>query len=60
VDAAACIGCGACVASCPNALAMFFVSGKVSHFIHHIEGLMVTTDITFSVVHWFKTKEDHF
>ncbi|NTU58595.1 MAG: succinate dehydrogenase/fumarate reductase iron-sulfur subunit [Chlorobiaceae bacterium] len=30
-DAAACIGCGACVASCPNASAMLFVSSKVSH-----------------------------
>jgi len=31
MDAAACIGCGACVASCPNASAMLFVSAKVSH-----------------------------
>ncbi|ACD91462.1 MAG: succinate dehydrogenase/fumarate reductase iron-sulfur subunit [Chlorobium limicola] len=30
-DAAACIGCGACVAACPNAAAMLFVSAKVSH-----------------------------
>ncbi len=30
MDAAACIGCGACVAACPNAAAMLFVSGKVS------------------------------
>lgn len=30
-DAAACIGCGACVASCPNASAMLFVAAKVSH-----------------------------
>ncbi len=30
-DAAACIGCGACVASCPNASAMLFVGAKVSH-----------------------------
>lgn len=30
-DAAACIGCGACVAACPNASAMLFVSAKVSH-----------------------------
>ena len=29
-DAAACIGCGACVAACPNASAMLFVSAKVS------------------------------
>jgi succinate dehydrogenase / fumarate reductase, iron-sulfur subunit len=31
MDAAACIGCGACVASCPNASAMLFTSAKVSH-----------------------------
>jgi succinate dehydrogenase / fumarate reductase iron-sulfur subunit len=31
MDAAACIGCGACVASCKNASAMLFVGAKVSH-----------------------------
>lgn len=31
MDAAACIGCGACVASCPNASAMLFVGAKISH-----------------------------
>ena len=31
-DSAACIGCGACVATCKNASAMLFVSAKVSHF----------------------------
>jgi len=31
MDAAACIGCGACVAACPNSSAMLFVSAKVSH-----------------------------
>ena len=31
MDAAACIGCGACVASCPNSSAMLFVAAKVSH-----------------------------
>src|SRR5437667_107010 len=30
-DAAACIGCGACVASCPNAAAMLFTAAKVAH-----------------------------
>jgi len=30
-DAATCIGCGACVAACPNASAMLFVSAKVAH-----------------------------
>jgi succinate dehydrogenase / fumarate reductase iron-sulfur subunit len=31
MDAAACIGCGACVAACPNASAMLFVAAKVEH-----------------------------
>jgi succinate dehydrogenase / fumarate reductase, iron-sulfur subunit len=31
-DAATCIGCGACVASCPNASAMLFTAAKVSQF----------------------------
>jgi len=30
MDAAACIGCGACVAACPNSAAMLFVSAKIS------------------------------
>ncbi len=31
MEAAACIGCGACVAACPNGSAMLFVGAKVSH-----------------------------
>ena len=31
MDAAACIGCGACVASCKNASAMLFTSAKAAH-----------------------------
>jgi succinate dehydrogenase / fumarate reductase iron-sulfur subunit len=31
-DAATCIGCGACVATCPNSSAMLFVAAKVSQF----------------------------
>jgi succinate dehydrogenase / fumarate reductase iron-sulfur subunit len=31
LDAAQCIGCGACVAACPNASAMLFTAAKVSH-----------------------------
>lgn len=38
MDAAACIGCGACVASCKNASAMLFVSAKVSHLAHLPQG----------------------
>jgi succinate dehydrogenase / fumarate reductase iron-sulfur subunit len=30
-DAAACIGCGACVAACPNASAMLFTAAKITH-----------------------------
>jgi len=32
MDAAACIGCGACIAACPNSSAMLFVAAKVSQF----------------------------
>ena len=31
MDAAACIGCGACVAACPNASASLFTAAKISH-----------------------------
>jgi succinate dehydrogenase / fumarate reductase iron-sulfur subunit len=37
-DAAACIGCGACVAACRNASAMLFVGAKVSQFLHLPQG----------------------
>lgn len=37
-DAAACIGCGACVAACPNASAMLFVAAKVAHLSHLPQG----------------------
>ena len=38
MDAAACIGCGACVAACKNASAMLFVAAKVSHLRHLPQG----------------------
>lgn len=38
MDAAACIGCGACVAACPNASAMLFVSAKVSQLSYLPQG----------------------
>lgn len=38
MDAAQCIGCGACVASCKNASAMLFVAAKVSHLAHLPQG----------------------
>ena len=37
-EAAACIGCGACVAACPNASAMLFVGAKISHLAHLPQG----------------------
>lgn len=38
MDAAQCIGCGACVASCKNASAMLFVAAKVAHLAHLPQG----------------------
>ncbi|MCL2012111.1 MAG: succinate dehydrogenase/fumarate reductase iron-sulfur subunit [Cystobacterineae bacterium] len=38
MDAAACIGCGACVAACKNSSAMLFMSAKVSHLGHLPQG----------------------
>lgn len=38
MDAAACIGCGACVAACKNASAMLFVAAKVSHLVQLPQG----------------------
>lgn len=37
-DAATCIGCGACVAACPNASAMLFTSAKVTHLARVPQG----------------------
>ena len=38
MDAAECIGCGACVAACKNASASLFVAAKVSHLVHLPQG----------------------
>ena len=38
MDAAQCIGCGACVAACPNASAMLFTAAKVSHLANLPQG----------------------
>ena len=38
MDAAECIGCGACVAACPNASAMLFLGAKVSHLANLPQG----------------------
>lgn len=44
MDAAACIGCGACVAACPNASAMLFVGAKVSHLSLLPQGKIESAD----------------
>lgn len=41
-DAATCIGCGACVAVCPNASATLFIAAKVSHLSHLPQGQLET------------------
>jgi succinate dehydrogenase / fumarate reductase iron-sulfur subunit len=38
MDAASCIGCGACVAACPNGSAMLFTAAKISHFANLPQG----------------------
>ncbi|WP_236613288.1 succinate dehydrogenase/fumarate reductase iron-sulfur subunit [Chrysiogenes arsenatis] len=38
MDAAECIGCGACVAACPNGSAMLFVGAKVTHLASYPQG----------------------
>lgn len=50
-DAATCIGCGACVASCKNASAMLFVSAKVSQFALLPQGRVEAVDRVQSMVH---------
>jgi succinate dehydrogenase / fumarate reductase iron-sulfur subunit len=54
MDAAACIGCGACVAACPNGSAMLFVAAKLSHLhqlpqgqperLHRTEAMVTAMD----------------
>ncbi len=50
MDAAACIGCGACVASCKNASAMLFVSAKVSQFALLPQGQVEAKDRVLNMV----------
>ncbi|MDB2394124.1 succinate dehydrogenase/fumarate reductase iron-sulfur subunit [Flavobacteriaceae bacterium] len=49
-DAASCIGCGACVASCKNASAMLFVSAKVSQYALLPQGKVEATDRVMNMV----------
>ena len=50
MDAAACIGCGACAASCPNGSAMLFVAAKVSQLAHLPQGESERTQRVLSMV----------
>ena len=49
-NAATCIGCGACVASCKNASAMLFVSAKVSQYALLPQGKVEATDRVMNMV----------
>ena len=49
-DAATCIGCGACVASCKNSSAMLFVSAKVSQFALLPQGQVEATDRVLNMI----------
>jgi succinate dehydrogenase / fumarate reductase iron-sulfur subunit len=49
-DAATCIGCGACVATCKNASAMLFVSAKVSQYSLLPQGQIEATDRVLNMV----------
>ncbi|MDP2061182.1 MAG: succinate dehydrogenase/fumarate reductase iron-sulfur subunit [Flavobacteriaceae bacterium] len=50
MDAATCIGCGACVATCKNASAMLFVAAKVSQFALLPQGRVEATDRVLNMV----------
>jgi succinate dehydrogenase / fumarate reductase iron-sulfur subunit len=49
-DAATCIGCGACVASCKNSSAMLFVAAKVSQYALLPQGRIEATDRVLNMV----------
>lgn len=49
-DAATCIGCGACVAACPNASAMLFTAAKVTHLANIPQGQTERWDRVLSMV----------
>lgn len=49
-DAAACIGCGACVATCKNSSAMLFVSAKVSQYALLPQGRVEATERVLNMV----------
>jgi len=49
-DAATCIGCGACVATCKNGSAMLFTSAKVAQFAHLPQGKVEADDRVLNMV----------
>ncbi|WP_264846735.1 succinate dehydrogenase/fumarate reductase iron-sulfur subunit [Capnocytophaga catalasegens] len=51
MDAASCIGCGACVATCKNSSAMLFVAAKVSQFALLPQGRIEAADRVMNMVH---------
>ena len=51
MDAATCIGCGACVATCKNSSAMLFVGAKVSQYALLHQGQVEATDRVMNMVH---------
>jgi len=55
-DAAACIGCGACVAACPNAAAMLFTSAKITHLNSVPQGQPQRDQRTLSMVFAMKNE----
>jgi len=57
MDAAACIGCGACVAACPHGAAQLFTSAKLAHLNSLPQGQPERYDRTVAMV---EVMEDHF
>ena len=57
MDAAACIGCGACVASCPNTSAMLFTAAKISHLNLLPQGKAEAADRTRNMIAQMEAEE---
>ena len=55
MDAAACIGCGACVAACPNGAAQLFTSAKMQHLNLLPQGQAERWDRTINMVETMET-----
>ena len=55
-DAATCIGCGACVAACPNASAMLFTAAKVTHLGLLPQGQTERTDRAYNMVNQMESE----